>query len=42
MTKMIEKKINPVSDYPECADCSKYGTDDCPALYRITEHCPFK
>jgi len=31
---------NPTSDYPECYGCPVKATNECPALYRITEHCP--
>jgi len=39
----IDKKLskfNPTSDYPECEKCPVRTTEDCPAFYRISEHCP--
>lgn len=33
-------KYSPTSDYPECKECPVRATKECPALYRITEHCP--
>lgn len=35
-----KKHYNPCSSYPECSHCPARGTNDCPALYRYTEHCP--
>jgi hypothetical protein len=39
---MLKKpRISPMSDYPECYKCPADATEDCPALYRVTEHCPY-
>lgn len=37
---MKNQEYNPVSDYPECSKCNAKGTSKCPALWRVSEHCP--